>query len=232
MQQLSLQRYRVAMVGLALAFSTACAAEEDDDMDADTSGSGPTTTSTTATSTTASSDATSATTSNTTAADDAPSDEDTSSAETTDGGEEDEGDTTDDGGATEDTGAAGSTIIGTVSRSGAAPIAGGNDGIGTFYVGLLAECSQDAMSFGGNGVMVDVSAQDTPANWEVPNVPDGHYFLAGFLDDNGNADPMDPYADMGDLADAEGFGPACLEVTVAGADVGAGQFVLDIQVPF
>ena len=57
-------------------------------------------------------------------------------------------------------------------------------------------------------------------------------FLAGFLDDNGNADMNDPYADMGDLAAAEGFGPACLEITVAGDEVAAGQFVLNIAVPF
>jgi hypothetical protein len=135
-----------------------------------------------------------------------------------------------DGGAT--TGVEGSTIFGTVSRSAAAGIAPGNDGMGVFYLGVLVECSQDAASVGGNGVQVDVSAQDTPAVWEINGVPDGHYFLAGFLDDNGNADPEAPYADMGDLAAAEGFGPACLEVTVAGDEVAAGQFVLNIAVPF
>jgi hypothetical protein len=150
-----------------------------------------------------------------------------------DGGSSDAGDSLDDGvddGAS--TGAEGSTVFGTVSRSAAAAIAGGNDGMGTFYLGVLVECSQDAASVTGNGVEIDVSAQDTPAVWEINGVPDGHYFIAGFLDDNGNANPDDPFADMGDLAAAEGFGPACLEITVAGDEVAAGQIVLNIAVPF
>ncbi len=43
---------------------------------------------------------------------------------------------------------------------------------------------------------------------------------------------MDPYADKGDLAASEGFGPGCLEVDIAGADVAAGEIQLDITVPF
>jgi hypothetical protein len=239
MQQSSCSRHWSSMLALVLAAS-ACAAEEDGDEDTgagtDTgmaSNTSPVTDPTDPTNVTAADDDESTT--DTPGDDTGPGDDgatDPTVADDDGGSDEanDDGASSDDGGAT--TGAEGSTVFGTVSRSAAAAIAGGNDGIGTFYIGVLVECSQDAASVAANAVEIDVSAQDTPAVWEVNGVPDGHYFLAGFLDDNGNANPDDPYADMGDLAAAEGFGPACLDVTIAGDEVAAGQFVLNIAVPF
>jgi hypothetical protein len=47
-----------------------------------------------------------------------------------------------------------------------------------------------------------------------------------------NADPENPYADMGDLAFAEGFGVGCVEVVIADADASGADFQLNINVPF
>ena len=55
---------------------------------------------------------------------------------------------------------------------------------------------------------------------------------AGFLDDDVNADPENPYADMGDLAFAAGFDVGCVEVVIADADATGADFQLNINVPF
>jgi hypothetical protein len=165
------------------------------------------------------------------AEDDAPAEDATTDPGTS--GMDDNGDDMASTGADDSTGASGVNVSGTVRRNDFATIGFGNDGIGTLYLGVLVACSQDAESVAGYGVPdVDVSSTANVVDWTIPNVPDGHYFIAAFLDDNGNADPNDPYADMGDLAAAEGFGPACLEIEVAGADVEAGEITLNIAVPF
>jgi hypothetical protein len=110
--------------------------------------------------------------------------------------------------------------------------AAGNDGIGDLYVGLLAECSQDAAQVGSAMVMnADLSAAGSNVMYEILDVPDGTFFVVAFMDDNGNA--ADGMPDMGDLVTADGLGPGCVEVTVAGADVVAPEAVnLNFLYPF
>jgi hypothetical protein len=98
--------------------------------------------------------------------------------------------------------------------------AAGNDGIGDLYVGLLAECAQDAPTVGDGDQIVgaDLSAPGATVMYEIPNVPDGTFYVVAFLDDNQNADPVDGGPDMGDIVTAEGFGPGCVEVTVSGGN--------------
>lgn len=224
---------RPYVFSLALAAS-ACAGESSDDEDtgaATDTGSADDSPTTMPSSMTTPADDDGGTT-DTPTEDTAPSEDSTSAPGSTDDGPADTG-PGDSSGADGTTGPMGATITGTVRRSRQAGISPGNDGIGTFYVGVLLECTADAGSVGGNGIMnVDVSSTANSVEWEVSGIPDGDYFIAGFLDDNENADPNLPNADMGDLADADGFGPGCLPVSVAGAEVAAGEIVLDINIPF
>lgn len=115
-----------------------------------------------------------------------------------------------------ETGSGLGSIRGAVIRS--VEPAAGNDAIGNLYVGLLAECQQDAASVGDGAQVMDAdfSAPGATVMYEIPDVPDGTYYVVAFLDDNGNSTP-DSGPDMGDLVTAEGLGPGCVEVTVAGA---------------
>ena len=63
----------------------------------------------------------------------------------------------------------------------------------------------------------DLSAPGATVMYEIPDVPDGTYHVVAFLDDNGNSTP-ESGPDMGDLVTAEGLGPGCVEVTVAGGE--------------
>jgi hypothetical protein len=104
-------------------------------------------------------------------------------------------------------------VRGAVIRSVAPAV--GQDAIGTLYVGLLIQCTADSASAGGaTPVAADLSAEGSQALYEVTGVAPGTYYLVAFLDDNGNADPNDPYADNADLVTAEGFAPGCVEVTI------------------
>lgn len=125
------------------------------------------------------------------------------------GGEEDSSG----GGGEEEGGDPSTGVRGAVIRS-VAP-AEGQDAIGTLYVGLLVECTADSAQAGGaTPVEADLSAEGSQALYEVTGVAPGTYFLVAFLDDNGNADATDPYADSADLVTAEGFAPGCVEVTI------------------
>jgi hypothetical protein len=117
------------------------------------------------------------------------------------------------GGGGEEGGDPSTGVRGAVIRS-VAPAAG-QDAIGTLYVGLLVECTADSAQAGGaTPVDADLSAEGSQALYEVTGVAPGTYFLVAFLDDNGNADATDPYADSADLVTAEGFAPGCVEVTI------------------
>ena len=110
----------------------------------------------------------------------------------------------------------------------------GQDAIGDIYLGLLVSCDQGAESVASTMIADgDLSANGASIDYMITGVPDGSYYLAGFMDDNGNADAMDPDADMGDLASAEGFGPGCTEVTVAdGMDEMGVDIDFNLVVPF
>ncbi|MBX7079008.1 MAG: hypothetical protein K1X88_07475 [Nannocystaceae bacterium] len=137
------------------------------------------------------------------------------------------------GGSSSDTGAGGYSVSGSVTRSAAAVISLGDDGIGTLYVGVLMDCDQNAASVGGTSVaMADLSQLNSPVPYTVEGLPNGTYYVAGFLDDDENADPDAPDADMGDLAFAMGFGIGCVEVVIEDADVTGADFALNVNVPF
>ena len=130
-------------------------------------------------------------------------------------------------------GASGHSISGNVSRAQAGNISPGDDGVGTLYVGVLAACDQNAASLGGTSVLgANLSQVGSPVAYTLEGLPNGTYYVAGFLDDDVNADPENPYADMGDLAFAEGFGVGCVEVVIADADASGADFQLNINVPF
>ncbi len=141
-------------------------------------------------------------------------------------------------GASSESGASGETggsfsVSGQVTRSPRAMISPNDDGIGVLYVAALEDCSQIASSPGGVVVAeADLSEIDTPVAYTIAGLPNGNYYIVGFLDDDENSDPNAPSADMGDLAYADGFGPACREVVVDNADVAGADFALNINVPF
>lgn len=130
-------------------------------------------------------------------------------------------------------GVSGHSISGNVSRAQAGNISPGDDGVGTLYIGVLAACDQNAASLGGTSVLgANLSQVGSPVAYTLEGLPNGTYYVAGFLDDDVNADPTAPYADMGDLAFAEGFGVGCVEVVIADADATGADFQLNINVPF
>ena len=126
------------------------------------------------------------------------------------------------------------TVSGVVVR--VVPFGNMDDGIGDLYVGLLAECMQNAETVGEGARVVgaDFSEDGAEVEYTITEVPDGTHYIVGFLDDDQNTDPDDPDPDRGDMATAQGLGPACVAVTVAGgADVQAPANVeLNIVVPF
>ena len=126
------------------------------------------------------------------------------------------------------------TVSGVVVR--VVPFGNQDDGIGDLYVGLLAECMQGADTVGDGDAIIgaDFSRDGAEVEYTITDVPDGTHYIVAFLDDDQNTDPDDPDPDRGDMATADGFGPGCVEVTVAGgADVTAPANVeLNIVVPF
>jgi hypothetical protein len=146
------------------------------------------------------------------------------SPESEEGGEEDSS-----GG--EEGGDPSTGVRGAVIRS-VAPAAG-QDAIGTLYVGLLVECTANSAQAGGaTPVEADLSAEGSQALYEVTGVAPGTYFLVAFLDDNGNADATEPYADSADLVTAEGFAPGCVEVTIVDGQMTTAPAPVDLNLVY
>jgi hypothetical protein len=107
---------------------------------------------------------------------------------------------------------------GTVSAS--ATIAEGNDGIGTLYVGAFDRCSHTEGTLLGAAIVPDADlSQAVP--FSIAELPRTTVYLAGFLDDNENADTMAPLPDAGDLIYGDpGDGIlSCVEVDLSDGDV-------------
>jgi hypothetical protein len=114
-----------------------------------------------------------------------------------------------------------SMIAGTVART--AAIAAGRDGIGTVYIGAFAECSFASPPL-GLAVIPDADLSDTAStvDFAMEDLPEGAVHLALFLDDDGDADPMNPLPDPGDpvYSDEGGDGVLnCVEVEVGDEDI-------------
>jgi hypothetical protein len=114
-------------------------------------------------------------------------------------------------------------IEGTVSRAESATIAAGRDGIGTVYLAAFAECSLGAEVLGVAAIPnADLSDPASAVEFSIADLPEGTVHVALFLDDDGDADPMMPLPDPGDLvySDVGGDGLLnCVEVTVGDDDV-------------
>lgn len=153
-------------------------------------------------------------------------DEDTANDDSADDADDDDdGGTTDDGGTSDGgstTGPETHAIEGVVKRT--TPLAEGEDGIGTLYLGAFAECDHAAPVV---GIFVmpaaDMSADGSEVPFTIENLTLETVYLASFLDDDLNADPMAPLPDAGDpvLADDVEDGElTCVTVDVAtGTDV-------------
>lgn len=112
----------------------------------------------------------------------------------------------------------------------------GGDGEGPWFAGLFPSCFDDET--GANPVpdvphLVDSVALpelDEPVELVIEDVPNGVYWVNGFIDDADAGDPT-PRPGIGDLVAFGGFGPACAEVVVDGADVSV-PFDLNLVLPF
>lgn len=125
----------------------------------------------------------------------------------------------------DDSGDEGSTppsmIAGTVART--AAIAAGRDGIGTVYIAAFSECSLATPPL-GLVVIPDADLSDTAStvDFAMEDLPEGAVHLALFLDDDGDADPMNPLPDPGDLVYSDEGGDGvldCVEAEVGDEDV-------------
>ena len=114
-----------------------------------------------------------------------------------------------------------SRVAGTVART--ADIAAGRDGIGTVYIGAFSECSLATPPL-GLAVIPDADLSDAASfvEFAMEDLPEGAVHLALFLDDDGDADPMNPLPDPGDLVYSNEGGDGmldCVEVEVGDEDV-------------
>ena len=128
------------------------------------------------------------------------------------------------------------TIVGSLVRTETATIAPGRDGRGTAYVIALSDCRLDAAVVGAAVVPdADFAEVGGEAQFRVFDVPDGRYYLAAFLDDEADADPMGPRPGPGDLVHApNGAGNGVLDCVIAdvsGADAQGIVVPLDTTVP-
>jgi hypothetical protein len=124
------------------------------------------------------------------------------------------------------------TISGTVTRPVLFDLFGGQqsgfdfgaDGHGPLSVSLVDECftvSGDPGAVFETVVIGDADLSDP--NYVVPfafsPMPNGIYYVNGFMDDVTNATPEDPFPGTGDLVSFGEAGPTCAKVIVDGGDV-------------
>lgn len=123
------------------------------------------------------------------------------------------------------------TIAGTVARLDSAPIAEGNDGIGTLYIAAFAECHITAMQLGGVAIPdADLSSEAFRVEFAVGMLPAGTVHFALFLDDDLNAILPGPTPSAGDPSFAEDISDGildCIPVEITDADVTDVELVLN-----
>lgn len=130
----------------------------------------------------------------------------------------------DDGGGGDEAGQVPPTLQGSVSRE--TEIASGEDGVGTLYVAALASCELGAELIGAAAVTdADVSADGSSVSFSIVDLPMSEVALAVFLDDNLDADPMNPLPGPGDMVYADGVGDGVLSCVMALSDEA------DVEVP-
>lgn len=122
-------------------------------------------------------------------------------------------------------------VSGTVTRSTdtagsdqCAPAPEECDGQGDIYLTVMDECPAKTGCFGNiiSDVVIpaaDLSGEDAVVNFELTGIPDGTYYLSGFLDDAPNTVNPANIAETGDLVFFGQASPGCVEVTVSGGNV-------------
>jgi len=113
----------------------------------------------------------------------------------------------------------------------------GTDGIGPLGIALLDECFS---SDGNPGQVwserafdeVDLSAGGSEFTFDFDPVPNGIYYINGFIDDVTNATEERPLPGIGDLVSFRDLGPGCTKVVVNGADVAADPYPLNMIMVF
>jgi hypothetical protein len=129
------------------------------------------------------------------------------------------------------------TVIRPVRLSPLSRILFGADGIGPLSIALLDECFD---SQGNPGQVfserffeeVDLSAEGSEFTFAFDPVPNGIYYINGFIDDVTDATEQRPLPAVGDLVSFHDLGPGCTKVIVNGADVAADPYPLNMIMVF
>jgi hypothetical protein len=116
----------------------------------------------------------------------------------------------------------------------------GSDGIGPMQIALVAdECFKTDGSPGdvvAERVFVDppvdLSGDDASFQFDFVDIPNGIYYINGYIDDVTNATPERPLPAQGDLVSFLDLGPGCTKVIVNGGDVVADPYLLNMVMIF
>jgi hypothetical protein len=123
------------------------------------------------------------------------------------------------------------SVSGVVTRLASAPIAEGNDGIGTLYIGAFAACSHEAAPIGIFAMPeADFSSEAHEVPWQIDGLPPGPVYFGLFLDDDGDAELPSPLPGPGDPTYADDVCDgllSCIEIEIPEADVTEAALVLD-----
>jgi hypothetical protein len=128
------------------------------------------------------------------------------------------------------------TVTASVVRT--VPPAFGGDGIGPLTLSLCSKCfsisgdSDDIVVKGKFVEEVDLSADGAVFTVEFEEMPNGVYYINGFIDDVTNATPENPFPGKGDLVSFGLIAPKCVVVVVDGADVTANPYELNMVMSF
>lgn len=113
----------------------------------------------------------------------------------------------------------------------------GTDGVGPLRIALVDECF-DSQGSAGQVISerffaeVDLSAEGSEYVFDFDPVPNGIYYINGFIDDVTDATEERPLPGVGDLVSFHDLGPGCTKVIVNGADVSADPYPLNMIMVF
>lgn len=120
------------------------------------------------------------------------------------------------------------SLTGAITSTVSCPATDTNDDCqGTVYVGLFAEADLT------NPALVSVALNDVdlsaggPVTYTLEDLEPGVYFLAAFLDENGDASPSQPLPEAGDLVSATGM----VQVSVEALQATQSDLLLDLRIP-
>ncbi len=114
----------------------------------------------------------------------------------------------------------------------------GGDGIGPLSVSLCVVCFDitgnvdDIVVKEKNVGVVDMSAPGSEVIVEFEDMPNGVYYVNGFIDDVTNATEENPFPGLGDLVSFGTIAPQCVRVVVDGGDVTSDPYTLNMVMIF